>query len=140
MIARALPFLDHPQMLQATRQAQRRTYQPGETIIHQGRRIDHFFMITDGEVDVRLIEPGLPDISLARLGRGQFFGEISLLRGGTATASVRAGLDRPVEVALLEREDFIHLVHGSPPTRTNLDRVAQVRLEHNRTQAGGRDE
>jgi ABC-type lipoprotein export system ATPase subunit len=138
VIARALPFLDHPQMLQATRQAQRRTYHPGETIIHQGRHIEHFFVITDGEVDVQLIEAGFPEISLARLGRGQFFGEISLLRGGTATASVRAAPDGPVEVALLGREDFLQLVQGSPPTRTNLDRVAQIRLEHNRAQAGGR--
>jgi CRP-like cAMP-binding protein len=96
-------------------------------------------MITAGEVDVQLIELGVPDISLARMGRGQFFGEISLLRGGTATASVRAALDGPVEVALLERENFLQLVQGSPPTKANLDRVAQVRLEHNITQAGGRD-
>ena len=126
-------------MLQATRQAQKRVYAPGSMIIHQGEYIEHFFMVTGGKVEVLLNEPECPEISLARLGRGQFFGEISLLRGGTATASVRAAPDGPVEVALLKRGDFLHLVDGSPPTKTNLDRVAQVRLEKNRAQAGGRD-
>jgi CRP-like cAMP-binding protein len=132
VIARALPYLDHPQMLQATRRAQKRVYPPGRAIIRQGEHIEHFFMVTSGEVDVLLNEPECPEISLARLGRGQFFGEISLLRGGTATATVRSTLDGPVEVALLERGDFLHLVNGSPPTKTNLDRVAQARLEENR--------
>ena len=140
VIARALPFLDHPQMLQATRQAQKRVYAPGAMIIRQGEHIEHFFMVTDGEANVLLNEPECPEISLARMGRGQFFGEISLLRGGTATASVRAAPDGPVEVALLERGDFLHLVNGSPSTKTNLDRIAQARLEENRAQARGYDE
>ncbi|MBU0490406.1 MAG: cyclic nucleotide-binding domain-containing protein, partial [Chloroflexi bacterium] len=140
VVARALPFLDHPQMLQATHQAQRRTYPPGSTIIRQGEHIEHFFMVTSGEVEVRLNEPGCPEISLARLGRGQFFGEISLLRGGNATASVRAAPGEPVEVALLEREDFLHLVNGSPSTKTNLDQVAQTRLAEIRAKAEGCNE
>jgi ABC-type lipoprotein export system ATPase subunit len=140
VIARALPFLDHPQMLQATRRAQKRAYPPGSTIIRQGEYIEHFFMVAGGEVEVLLNEPGCPEISLARFGPGQFFGEISLLRGGNATASVRAALDGPVEVALLERESFLHLVNGSPSTKTTLDRVAQARLEENLAKAGGCDE
>jgi ABC-type lipoprotein export system ATPase subunit len=135
VIARALPFLDHPQMLQATRQAQKRVYPPGAAIIRQGEYIEHFFMVASGEVDVLLNEPECPEMSLARFGPGQFFGEISLLRGGNATASVRAAPDGPVQVALLERGDFLHLVDGSPSTKTNLDRVAQARLDENRSRA-----
>jgi len=141
VIAHALPFLDHPQMLQATRQAQKRVYPPGSTIIRQGEHVAHFFMVISGEVNVLLLtEPECPEINLARLGRGQFFGEISLLRGGNATASVRAASDEPVEVALLERGDFLHLVNGSPSTKMDLDRVAQARLEENHAKAGGCDE
>jgi ABC-type lipoprotein export system ATPase subunit len=140
VIARALPFLDHPQMLQATRQAQKRMYPPGSTIIRQGEYIEHFFMVASGEVDVLLNEPKCPEISLARFGPGQFFGEISLLRGGNATASVRAAPDGPVEVALLDRGAFLHLVNGSPSTKTTLDRVAQARLEENLAKAEGCDE
>ena len=136
LVARALPYLDHPQMLQATHQAQRRVYPPGATIIRQGETLDHFFMVASGEADILLNEPECPEISLARFGPGQFFGEISLLRGGNATASVRAAPDGPVEVALLERGDFLHLVNGSPPTKTSLDRVAQARLEENLARAG----
>jgi ABC-type lipoprotein export system ATPase subunit len=140
VIARALPYLDHPQMLEATRRARKREYAPGATIIRQGEYIDHFFMVTDGEVDVLLNEPECPEISLARLGRGQFFGEVSLLQGGSAIASVRAAADGPVEVALLGRGEFLDLVEGSEPTKTNLHRVAQARREENRARAAGCDE
>ncbi len=140
VVARALPFLDHPQMLQATHQAQKREYPPGATIIRQGEYVEHFFMVVSGEVEVLLNEPQCPEISLAHFGPGQFFGEISLLRGGSATASVRAAPDGAVEVALLDRGDFLQLVNGSPPTKTSLDRVAQARLEENIAKGGGCEE
>ncbi len=37
VVARALPLLNHPQMLEVTRRAEKRIYQPGQTILQQGR-------------------------------------------------------------------------------------------------------
>ncbi len=54
VVARALPLLNHPQMLQITHQAAKRVYQPGETILQQGERVGHFFMVASGEVEVVL--------------------------------------------------------------------------------------
>jgi ABC-type lipoprotein export system ATPase subunit len=140
LVARALPLLSHPQMLQATHKAERRLYQPGATIIHQGERLDHFFMIANGEVDILLTGPDCPEISLASLGEGQFFGEISLLRGGNAIASARAAASGPVELSLLPRNDLIQLLQESPTTQEMLSAVAQMRFDENRARNGNCEE
>ena len=136
-VARALPLLDHPQMLQATHQAERRVYPPGSTIISQGEQVEHFFMIAGGEVNIVLNNPGCPEMNLARLGKGQFFGDVELMLGGQSIASARAAPDGPVELALLPKESFQQLLGGSPPTEETLARVAQDRLAENRDQNDG---
>jgi ABC-type lipoprotein export system ATPase subunit len=136
MIARALPLLTHPQMLQATHQAEKRLYQPGATILHQGKEVDHFFMIDSGEVDVVLNSPGCPEITLARLGAGQFFGEVELLHSADSIASVRSAVTGPVELSLLPKEGFCQLLRGSPPTQEMVTEVARLRLAENRSQNG----
>ena len=129
VVARALPLLNHPQMLQATHQAERRTYQPGQTILQQGERVTHFFMVASGDVEVVLCKERCMEMSLARLGPGQFFGEVELMNGGRSIASVRAALDIPVEVALLDREEFLRLINQAPAMGAELVCVAQERLE-----------
>jgi ABC-type lipoprotein export system ATPase subunit len=135
-IARSLPLLNHPQMLQATQQAEKRLYPAGSMIIHQGQRVEHFFMVASGEVDILLSNPGCPEISLARLGRGQYFGEIELMHSENSVASVRAAAEGPVELSLLPKEVFNQLLHSSPPTQEVIEGVAQTRLEENLTRNG----
>jgi ABC-type lipoprotein export system ATPase subunit len=140
LVARALPLLSHPQMLQATHQAEKRHYEPNSVILQQGEQVDYFFMIASGEVDVLLSSPGCPEISLACLGEGQFFGEISLLRGGNATASVRAAATGPVELSLFPKDGFYQLLQESPPTQEMVAKVAQIRFKENRAQNGNCEE
>ncbi len=134
-VARALPLLDHPQMLAATHQAKKQIFQPGSTIIRQGESVEYFYMVASGEVDVVLSNAECPEMCLARLGPGQFFGEVELTQGGNSVASVRAAIDKPVELALLERQQFIQLLNESPPTGQAIEEVAQTRLEENRSQS-----
>ncbi|HSR29096.1 MAG TPA: ATP-binding cassette domain-containing protein, partial [Anaerolineae bacterium] len=140
LVARALPLLSHPQMLQATHQAEKRRYEPGSVILQQGQQVDYFFMIARGEVDIVLNRPGCPEISLACLGTGQFFGEVELLHSGDSVASVRAGATGPVELSLLPKDGFHHLLRGSPPTQEMVAKVAQMRLAENRAQNGNCEE
>lgn len=135
-IARALPLLNHPQMLAATHQAEKRVYQPGSTIIRQGERVEYFFMVASGAVDILLNNPGCPEISLARLGQGQFFGEVELMHSENSIASARAAPGGPVELALLSKEEFHQLLHGSQPTQDVVEKVARIRLEENLVQNG----
>ena len=136
-VARALPLLDHPQMLAATHKAKRQVFQPGSTIIRQGEPVEYFFMVANGEVDVLLSNNGCQEMCLARLGPGQFFGEVELTHGRNSVASVRAGEKAPVELALLEREQFTQLLRGSPPMERAIGEVAQARLEENLAKSEG---
>jgi ABC-type lipoprotein export system ATPase subunit len=141
-VAHCLPLLDHRQMLEATRHLEHFSYQPGSTILQQNQHVDYFFMIERGVVEVVLCptrEPGLlrgqkrKDTRVARLGPGQFFGEIELLQGGQSIACIRAASDAPVELIALHRDPFIKLLGDSPLTEEMIGRIVQRRLEENRT-------
>jgi ABC-type lipoprotein export system ATPase subunit len=131
-VARALPFLSHPQMLAATRRAEKTIYPPGTTILRQGDPVESFFMVAQGEVEIVLGDRGGGETRLARLGPGQFFGEIELTRGGDSLASVRAAPEAAVELAVLPRAEFIQLVDESALARRVLHGVADSRLAENR--------
>jgi ABC-type lipoprotein export system ATPase subunit len=140
LVARALPLLTHPQMLEATHQSERRRYEPGSMILQQGQQVDHFFMIASGEVDIVLDSPGCPEMVLACLGTGQFFGEVELLDSGSSIASVRAAATGPVELSILSKNGFQQLLGGSPPTREMIAQVARKRLAENRARNGSCEE
>ncbi len=130
-VARALPFLTHPEMLAATRQADKKQFAPGETILRQGESVEYFFMIASGAVEVVASHDRSQETSLACLGPGQFFGEVELTRGGTSIAAVRASI-QGAEVALLSREIFTDLIAGSPLSREVIQEIAEDRLAENR--------
>jgi putative ABC transport system ATP-binding protein len=136
LVARALPLLSHPQMLEATHQAEKRLYEPRSVILQQGRPVDHFFMIAKGEVDIVLSGPDCPEIVLACLGEGQFFGEVELLHSENSIASARAAATGPVELSMLPKDDFQQLLGGSPSTRDMVAQVAQKRREENLARNG----
>jgi putative ABC transport system ATP-binding protein len=131
-VARALPFLSHPEMLTATKQSKRQRFSSGDVILRQGESVDHFFMIVSGAVDIVVNIEQSNEMSLACLGPGQFFGEVELTQGGDSIASVRAAT-RGAEVALLPKAKFYKLIDDSPLTRSTIQDVAETRLaEHNR--------
>ena len=131
-VARALPFLTHPDMLAATQQANKQHFAPKSTILHQGQSVDYLFMIVSGAVEIVINNQQSDEMSLACLGPGQFFGEVELTQGGQSIASVRAAA-RGAEVALLPKETFYKLVDGSQLTRHAIQDLAATRLaEHNR--------
>jgi len=131
-VARALPFLSHPEMLAATKQATKQKFAPGDMILRQGESVEHFSMIISGAVDIVVNVEQTNEMSLACLGAGQFFGEVELTQGGNSIASVRAAR-RGAEVALLPKSIFYELIDGSPLTRSAIRDVAETRLaEHNR--------
>jgi ABC-type lipoprotein export system ATPase subunit len=130
-VARCLPLLKHRQMLEATRMVEHVTYQPSAPIIQQGQHVDNFFMVTRGVVEVVLCNRR-KEFTVARLGPGQFFGEVELMRGGQSIACVRAAPEGSVELAALPREGFRQLVSNSVLTEEALGKIVQLRLEENR--------
>ncbi|MGB8213710.1 MAG: ATP-binding cassette domain-containing protein [Anaerolineales bacterium] len=133
-VAQCLALLDHHQMLEATRQLEYFTYQPGSAVLQADQHVDYFFMIKSGAVEV-VLQRGShkgEGISIARIGPGQFFGEIELVRGGQSIASIRAAPEEPVELVALHRAAFQKLVNESPLTEDALSKIVQARLAENR--------
>jgi CRP-like cAMP-binding protein/cytochrome P450 len=105
-----LPGLSSHELNQIVSKVNRATYAPGALIIREGETAEEFFIVLDGEVEVMtgLQLPQEKQIVVARLGPGDYFGEIGLLRGIKRTASVRAVT--VVTVLVLDRETFITIV------------------------------
>jgi len=66
-----------------------RSYATGDTIIREGEMGTEMFIIQEGKVGVTK-KIGDNEVFLATLGRGDFFGEMSLLESQPRTATVRA--------------------------------------------------
>jgi ABC-type lipoprotein export system ATPase subunit len=130
-VARALPFLSHPQMLAATKQAKKQKVAAGEIILQQGGSVNHFFMIESGEVEIIVKNEQSKEMQLARLGHGQFFGEVELTQGGHSIAHVQ-GAGNGAELALLPKELFYELIDGSSLTRSAIHEIAATRLAENK--------
>jgi len=86
------------------------TYTAGALIIREGDTAEEFFIVLEGEVEVTkdLHLPQERQIAVSRLGPGDYFGEIGLLRGIRRIASVRAVT--VATVLVLDRETFITIV------------------------------
>jgi ABC-type lipoprotein export system ATPase subunit len=131
-IARAFPRLGHRQMLEATRQIERLSYQPNATIVRQGESVGSLFVIERGCVEVVLLGRRRGDVTIARLCPGDYFGEIELLRGGKSIASIRAAPEGPVDLLALRPGPFRQLLADSPLTAEALAATVEARIRENR--------
>jgi MFS family permease len=97
------------------------SYPAGTTIITAGEVGDRFYIIDRGQVVVT--QDGH---DVARLGPGESFGEIALLRGVPRTATVMALCD--VELVALAAEPFLRAVTGNPRAHRAAEAVVAERL------------
>jgi MFS family permease len=97
---------------------------PGAAVFAEGDPGDCFWIIETGDADVSV--SGAP---VRRLGPGDCFGEIALLRGVPRTASVRAG-SGPLVLRGLDRDDFIPAVTGHGEASQVADAVVERLLAY----------
>jgi ABC-type lipoprotein export system ATPase subunit len=135
-VVNALPLLTHQQMLNVTKRLEPRRFAPGAHIIREGEPNDHFYMIARGQVDVLLWRGEGIEEPIARMGPGQYFGEVSMMRPGPSSASVRAALHAPVEVLALARSVFSELMAEAVAMREAIMRVARERVAENAAHGG----
>jgi CRP/FNR family transcriptional regulator, cyclic AMP receptor protein len=77
--------LDRPELESVAHTFSEDVFAEGQRVIRQGLEGSGFYLILEGEA--RVVIDGQ---ERARLGRGEFFGEVSLLAGGPPTADVIA--------------------------------------------------
>jgi len=131
-LARTFPSLTERQLIRVTRNLEPQKYAPGSMIIQEGAPPDNFYIITKGQIEVLVQASNGQELVVARMGSGQYFGEIELLRGGANIATIRAAPDTGVEVAALDRETFTRLIAESEPTKEEIVHVSQERIVENR--------
>jgi CRP-like cAMP-binding protein len=100
-----------------------RRFGKGEQIIAQGAPGTTFYLVASGEVSVWA--GAKPDLELARLRRGQYFGEMSLLTGEPRAATVTAATD--VLLLELDREIFAQLFANHPGLMRRLSALLAQR-------------
>jgi CRP-like cAMP-binding protein len=107
------------------REAYGRLLSPGETVFDEGDAGDHLYVIQAGEVELVREGPGGARV-VARLGPGDFFGELSLV-GGTKR-STRAVAVRKTRVLELDRETLEAMCLAQPEIAIRLIRILVSRL------------
>jgi predicted MFS family arabinose efflux permease len=93
----------------------------GTQVFAQGDPGDRFYAIAAGDVEVRL--DGRPT---RRLGAGEAFGEIALLRDTPRTATVMAVTD--VDLLALDRDEFVAAVTGHAESAEAANALISSRL------------
>ncbi|HEY3446199.1 MAG TPA: cyclic nucleotide-binding domain-containing protein [Myxococcales bacterium] len=101
----------------------------GERVIEEGAPSAGLFLVLSGEFSVTKKDPSGEAVALRVLGDGDVFGEISLLSGGPASASVAAV--RRSAIAFLPREAYDELVGSYPQIEDFLVQLSQKRLSAN---------
>jgi CRP-like cAMP-binding protein/KaiC/GvpD/RAD55 family RecA-like ATPase len=111
-----------------SRQFTKRRYRKGEIIFHKGDFGSTFHIINLGEVKLSIPSEGGGDVFLARLGPGDFFGELALLdeRPRSATAVTTAS----TETLALERQDFLDFVKLCPDVAVSILAVLAQRIRN----------
>jgi CRP-like cAMP-binding protein len=94
--------------------------------------VDYFFMIRKGQVEVILLDGKKQEYTVSTLGKGEYFGEVELMRGGKSIANIRAG-NEPVEVVVIPRAEFTRVINESPITAEAIGKIVQERLNEHKT-------
>lgn len=103
-----------------------RHYPKGSIIFHQGDPGAILYLIEIGEVKLTVTADSGKKVTLALLGPGAFFGELSLLDGGVRSANAVARVD--CQLGVLDREHLLRFLAEHPPAIASLLSVVTRRL------------
>lgn len=99
---------------------------PGEQVVQQGDSGNSLFIIAEGVVSVRVkFDNKTAEVEVARMGAGNFFGEMALLTGELRTASIYS----LTETYLYEitKSDIAPLVESEPRISRQLSDILTKR-------------
>jgi CRP/FNR family transcriptional regulator, cyclic AMP receptor protein len=94
---------------------------PGTVIIREGNTGGEFFIVVDGTIEVRR-----NGRLLARLGKGDYLGEIALIDHGPRTAT--AIVETPARVLVLASREFHSMLASDPRIENKILRTLAARV------------
>jgi CRP-like cAMP-binding protein len=114
--------LSRPELEEAAHTFEEEWFTEGQRILRQGFTGSNFYIILEGEAAVRI-----DGQDRATLGRGEFFGEVSVLLGGTPIADVVAL--RPLRCIALSDLDLESFLLKQPRVMYRMLQVMARRLQ-----------
>lgn len=105
-----------------------RVYGAGETVIHQGDPGEELFVVGLGHVSVMVGRDGGSTAEIARLGPGQFFGEMSMMTGEARTATVSTIGE--CELLVVGKHAFAEVLSMAPELAHIVGEAIMRRQEH----------
>jgi uncharacterized membrane protein len=97
-------------------------------LFHAGDVGDAWYLIERGKVRISVRARDGHEVTLANLGRGDFFGEMALLDGERRSAD--AVVVEDARLALLSREHFLSFMRSSPDVALEMLTALANRLRH----------
>jgi cAMP-dependent protein kinase regulator len=120
--------LNEEERVALVREMDLESHDEGSVIISEGQPGASMYIIANGEVKVFTNGPGGTTLYLARLGEGDFFGEVSMLTGKPRTATITAS--QRTELLRLDKEKLDNALAKYPGIRKVLNEFYQRRAEH----------
>ena len=99
-----------------------------QVLFHAGDVGDAMYLIETGKVRICVQTKDGHEVTLAELGRGDFFGEMALLDGERRSADAVVAED--ARLALLSREHFLSFMRSSPDVALEMLTALANRLRH----------
>lgn len=104
----ALEDLSDDRLAAILARMERRCYKAGDTLIKMGSSREYLFIVQSGCVNIVGQSTIVGERVLSSITKGNFFGEMALIRGGIRTATVRAAED--TVCYCLHRDHFIEIL------------------------------
>jgi len=118
--------LNEQELAEVASLAQVRSIPRDTTIFHEGDTSDAIFVVIQGRVKIVTTSTDGKEFILTVLGAGQIFGEMALLEAASRSASVITVT--AVEVLMISRSDFDHLLNSNPGISRKLMAILSRRL------------
>ncbi|MDP2956535.1 MAG: GGDEF domain-containing protein [Longimicrobiales bacterium] len=122
-----LQELDEQVLARLAARTRRECFASGAEIVQIGAPGRSLYLVVEGLVQV-VYPSANADFELARLGPGDFFGEMALLNDKPRSATVRAMT--ALEVLVLDKEDFRRVVSETPGLAFKLLAALSVRIRN----------
>jgi len=126
-LVEAFPEVAQADLLKASKHMATFQYAAGETITAPGDDVSRLYIVTEGIAVVSQSDADGNEVEVARLHKGQYFGEVALLvPGAKHTKTVRAMSS--VRVLAMDEETFHNLMQASSATEHAMEEVAEQRM------------
>ncbi|MCJ7809614.1 MAG: cyclic nucleotide-binding domain-containing protein, partial [Desulfobulbaceae bacterium] len=111
----------------------------GETVIKEGESGESMYLIISGEVSVikDAGETGREEIELARIGAGDYFGEMALFEDAVRSATIRTAEES--RFLILHKQEFTEIVREYPQIALHICRALSERLRSLHAKVQGLD-